>query len=435
MGSLPDLQRDRLAFVSQMAAQYGDIVSYRIGPTRLFQVNHPEGVQHILQRNHANYTKDTRAIGLVRLIGGNGLFTSEGDFWLRQRRLMQPGFHRQRLAGFAGLMTDAAEQMGKNWAAAVQAGRPVSVAQDMVQLTLGVVVKALFSTDISADALAISEALTFLLGDITFRFDRMWYPPPSVPTPHNRQFRRALRALDESVYRIIRDRKEGRSGGADLLAMLMEAADEETGARMSDAQLRDEVVTIMVAGHETTANALHVGLAPAFGESGSRRPDCTRRWMQCRATDRLVEDLARLSYTRMVFEETLRLYPPVWLFDRKAIADDEICGYRVRAGDTVILSPYVTHRLPEFWEAPNQFEPERFEPGQVNRRIRYAYFPFGGGPRQCIGNNFALMEGTLVLATLARRFRLRPVAGHSVVPRPLAALRPSELVMRPEARS
>jgi cytochrome P450 len=331
-------------------------------------------------------------------------------------------------------MTDAAERMGKNWAAAVQAGRPVSVAQDMVQLTLGVVVKALFSTDISADALAISEALTFLLGDITFRFDRMWYPPPSVPTPHNRQFRRALRALDESVYRIIRDRKEGRSGGADLLAMLMEAADEETGARMSDAQLRDEVVTIMVAGHETTANAL----AWAW-HLLSENPEAEGRLhaeVDAIQGDRpAVEDLARLSYTRMVFEETLRLYPPVWLFDRKAIADDEICGYRVRPGDTVILSPYVTHRLPEFWEAPNQFEPERFEPGQVNRRIRYAYFPFGGGPRQCIGNNFALMEGTLVLATLARCFRLRPVAGHSVVPRPLAALRPSELVMRPEARS
>lgn len=426
LGSVGGIYRDPLRFVLDLARDHGEVARYRVAHMRMYQVNHPAGVQRILHDNHRNYSKDVATFGTLRLIVGNGLFTSDGGFWLRQRRLMQPAFHRRRVAAFGDLMTDTTLAMLERWRPRVAMGQPLDMAAEFMRLTLEVVTRALFSTSVEQEVARIGQAITTLLNDVTFRFVFPFYPPLRVPTPRNRRFLAARATLDGIVYGIIAGRRREPGEHDDLLAMLMEARDEETGEGMSDEQLRDEVITLFIAGHETTANALtwagyllstHVEVgrrlrAEVDGTLGGHVPT--------------VADLPRLAYTRMVIDEAMRLYPPVWVTDRRAVEADVVCGYRIPAGATVSISPYVTHHDPAFWENPEGFDPERFAPERSAGRPQYAYFPFGSGPRQCIGKGFALMEMTLVLALLAQRHELHLVPGRRVEPLAMGTLRPRD---------
>ncbi len=423
-GSMADLQRDRLKFATDLALNYGDVAMFRMGPLPLYMVYHPNGIRHVLVDNKRNYTKDTPVFGLLKGLLGNGLLLSEGEFWLRQRRLMQPMFHRERIAGFGRIMTGAAQKALESWQPAAAEGRVVDISREMMRLTLDVACRSLFSMDIMGKASAIARSVDLVLEDFIFRFDHPFYPPANVPTLRNRRYRAAVAELDRIVYGMIAARKGAVEQPGDLLSLLMEARDEETGEAMTDKQMRDELVTLLIAGHETTANALTWALYLL-----STHPDVERR-LHAEIETVLgghapeAADLPKLEYTRMVVDETMRLYPPAWITNRMTVADDAVCGYRIPKGATISICPYVTHRLPEFWENPEGFDPERFTLEKVKARPMFAYFPFGGGPRMCIGKNFALTEAPLVLATILQRCRLDLCPGREVRKRPLVTLRP-----------
>ena len=418
MGSMRDFQRDSLGFIEEVALRHGDVVRYRMATMWWHQVNHPEGVRRVLQENNHNYPKSDLTASILRPVAGEGLFISEGKTWLRQRRLMQPAFHRQKIAAFGELMTNAAQKMMGRW------DHRIDAAAEMTRLTLDVATDALFHAHVGGEPTTIARAVSTLLAEINYRFQVPFYPPINVPTPRNRRMRHAIRTLDRAMYDIIEQRRRDGEEGDDLLSMLMAARDEETGAAMSDRQLRDEVITLFIAGHDTTANALTwtFYLLATHPEADERL-----RAELDEVLDGAVPafaDLPKLPYSRMVIEEAMRLYPPAWITDRQAVKEDEILGHRIPAGGHVIISPYVTHRLPTLWENPDNFDPGRFSPEKISTRPRYAYFPFGGGPRQCIGKGMALMEAHLILATVMQRYRLRLAADQPVEPEPTVTLRP-----------
>jgi cytochrome P450 len=423
LGSMPAFLDDSLGYLRRVAQDYGDVVRYRVAHMTWYQVNHPEGIARILQENNRNYGKGALTLGILRPVAGNGLFLSEGEFWLRQRRLMQPTFHHRHVAAFGTMIVDATQAMLDRWQAHANEGQPRDIMREMSGLTLDVVSRALFSTPAGYDA-GVAQAIATLVEDIGYRFAVPFYPPPRVPTPRNRRHRAALGALDRAIYGIIAARRRGDTAGDDLLGLLMGVRDEDTGQGMSDQQLRDEVITLFVAGHETTAVALAWAchLLAAHPEAAERVQAEQTGVLGDRAA--AAADLPRLPYARMVIDETMRLYPPAWITNRQAIADDEVCGYHIPAGAVVLVSPYVMHRHPAYWEQPERFDPERFAPERSAGRPHYAYFPFGGGPRQCIGKGLALMEAQLILAAVAQRFRLRHVPGHNVEPHALVTLRP-----------
>ncbi len=422
-GSLFDVQRDSLAFLQSVTSRYGDIVRYRVGWVRSYLITHPDYVRHVLQENHKNYSKNIYSFKMLRWVTGNGLITSDGAFWLRQRRLMQPAFHRQRIAALGPLMTGAADAMAQRWEETAH-GAAFDVADEMMRLTLQIVGEALFGTNLSEQATQVGRSFSVLNEQVMQRFQSMGILPPLLPTARDRAFRAAQHSLDAVVDQIIQERRRSTEDRGDLLSMLMLAHDEDTGEQMSDRQLRDEVKTLMLAGHETTANLLtwawyllaehpaveqrlHAELARVLG---GRLPT--------------MSDLPHLPYTRMVIDETLRLYPPAPVVPRMVINDDVIGGYRIPAKSAVVVSIYTLHRNPAFWPDPNTFDPERFSAEQSHDRPRFAYVPFGGGPRQCIGNSFALTEAHLILATVAQRFRLRIAPGFAPMPEALITLRP-----------
>jgi cytochrome P450 len=422
LGSLREVQREPLELMRAGFREYGDIVCFRFGATRAFLLAHPDHIRHVLHDNHRNYDKHNIDYAMLRRLLGNGLLTSDGAFWRRQRRLMAPMFHRQRVAGFCNLMVASTLEMLERWEVLARGGEPFDVAAEMARLALAIVAKALFSTDVSGDAEAIGAALTEVnrqLGEFSL-LDVFWM----IPTPRKRRFRAAVRTLDQVVGKIIDQRRRSTHRNQDLLSMLLEAVDEETNEGMTPRQVRDEVLTLLLAGHETTANALAWTwyLLSQNPEAENKLHDEIAGVLGERAPNGL--DLPRLPYTRMVIEESMRLYPPAWAISRNTIGDDEIGGYRVPRKTSIIISSFVTHRHPAFWEAPERFDPERFSPERSAGRPNFAYLPFGGGPRICIGNGFAMTEAQLVVATVAQRYRLRLVPGHPVELHPLITLRP-----------
>ena len=423
LGSARDLQRDTLAFVQALAAQ-GDVVRYRFVVWSSLFVNHPDFIRHVLQENNRNYDKHIPSIQFLKTVVGNGLLTNEGAAWLHQRRLIQPAFHRQRIAAFGALMTSAATAMLDRWDACSAGAEPLDAATEMMGLTLRVVGQALFGTDVSDDVERVGRAFTTVNEYLT----RAAYQPllmvPGLPARGKLRFQAARRELDRVVYQIIERRKRQPAERDDLLTMLLHVRDDETGAAMSDRQLHDEVITLLIAGHETTAVALtwawHLLAAHPDAESQLHAELDAVLGGRVPTTD----DLPALPYTRMVIEETLRLYPPAWAILRRAMGEDHLGPYRVQAGMAIFISPYAIHRHPAFWDHPEVFDPERFSSECSAGRPHFAYLPFGGGPRLCIGNTFALTEAQLILATVAQRYRLRPVPGHDVMPNPLVTLRP-----------
>lgn len=422
VGVLPGFRRNALATLLAATREHGDAVRIDLGAQRFTLLSHPDHVRHVLQQNHGNYVK---GYDKLRVLLGNGLVLNEGQSWLRQRRLMQPAFHRRRIARFTEVVTAETEEMLGRWHARPSGGQPLDVAREMTRLTQGIIVKTMFGSDVGQEGEKIARAFDVALSGINLRFLLpLWFG--KLPVPANRRFEHALATLDGAVHRIIYERRrETQDDGADdLLSMLMEARDEETGEGMSDRQLRDEVMTVYLAGHETTAMALSWCWYLLSKNPESARK--VREEVALVAGDGVlgVEHLPNLVRTRMVVDETLRLYPSAWLLSRRAIEDDQVGPYRVPAGSMLFVSPFVTHRRSDLWENPEGFDPERFDPGKGDGGPRYAYFPFGGGPRQCIGNNFALMEATLVVASVARRYRLDLVPGREIKVRERGSLVP-----------
>ena len=411
--------RQRLRFLQELRERYGDLVTLPtvLGPWTL--VFHPDGVRHVVQENHFNYRKGGISNQVLSLTLGNGLLTNNGESWLHQRRLIQPVFHRQRIAAFGRLMTESALAWIEE--TNIDAQQPLDLFQEMSGLTLTIVGKALFGTDM----LAHKERLFQASSTINHLEAQSLYVPGllSLPTPQRRRLYEARTTLYTVVDALIDKRREI-STESDLLTMLLQARDEETGEGMTVSQVRDEVLTLLGAGQETTANALcwTFLLLSQHPDIEARLREEYQQVLGGRAAQ--MEDLPRLPLTRMVLEESMRLYPPAWAFARYAIAEDEIGGYTIPKGAYVLLFPATTHRHPDFWERPDVFDPERFSPERTAGRHRFAYFPFGGGPRVCIGNQFALTEAQLILATILPRYQFRFLPGVALVPEPLITLRP-----------
>ncbi len=419
LGALFDLQRDPLTFLMRTAREFGPVAQFRVGPRRVMMLTDPAHIEHVLKDRNTNYGKQTRGFQKLRLALGQGLLTSEGELWRTQRRIAQPAFHRERIAHFAKVMVEETETRMREW----QDGTQLDLASEMMALTLRIIARTQFSADFSEKLQkTIGDAVTTINVDLIER--TLSFPdfPLYLPTPANRRLKRALGILNELIFKEIERRRGREEELTDLLSMLMQARDEH-GQPMTVEQLRDEFVTMTVAGHETTANAM----AWTFYLL-SRHPQVARRLKEELAglSDRpRFEDLPSLTYTRAVVQESMRLYPPVWVLARNAIEDDVIGGYSVRAGTILMLPPYVVHRNPHFWKNPEGFDPERFMT-EDPARPRFAYFPFGGGPRQCIGMSFAMMEAQLILATIAQKFELEVAPGFQPLAQPLITLRPRD---------
>lgn len=423
-GDLQAVRHSPLHALCRVSQRYGDVFQYPVGFWTVYVVTAPAGVKHILQDNNRNYSKETFQYHLLGLVTGNGLLSSEGAFWLRQRRLAQPAFHRQRLHRLSYLTTAATRRMLDRWDGIAARGEPLDIDGEMMRLTLEIVGTALFSVDLSDAADALSRATMATLDHVARRARFPLAPPPRVPTPGNRRFVAAVRTLDDAIFALIRARRRTPDMHDDLLAMLMAARDAETGEGMTDRQLRDEIITFLIAGHETVASALVwawylLSLHPAVERTLHTEIDGA-------LADRTptMDDLSRLPYTAMMVDETLRLYPPSWISTRRTIHEDAIDGRRIPANALIVMSPYVTHRRAACWPNPEGFDPERFTPQAVAARPRFAYFPFGGGPHLCIGNTFALVESQLIVATVAQRYRLALIPGQRIEVAPLVTLRP-----------
>lgn len=425
LGSALELQRDTLGFLAGVARRYGDVSRIKLGPANFVFLSHPEQVEEILVTRNREFPKEP--VERIRhtndyLLFGLGLLTSSGDFWLRQRRLAQPAFHRQRIAAYAEAMTRHATEMVASW----RPGQSLDIHTAMMDVTLRIVTETLFGASSAVDARIVGAALGTVMDLVADQLAQPFPIPSAVPTPGNLRFRRAVRQLDGVVERIIAERRASGEDRGDLLSMFMCARDDD-GSAMNDRQLRDEAITMFLAGHETTALALSWTFLLL-----SRHPEVEARLAAELAEvlgDRTptLADLPRLAYTNLVLKESMRLFPPAWTVStRVAARDTTVGGYRVPAGTAVMVSQWVTQRDPRWFGEPEQFRPERWENGLEQRIPRFAYFPFGGGPRLCIGQSFALMEAALILATIAGRFRVAVEPNWRVTPQPSITLRPKE---------
>ena len=435
LGSLLDIQRDSLGFYLDCWRQYGDVARFRlVGHTAWHLVSHPDDIDYVLRANGQNYRKMVTNNTLRRVVG-EGLLMSEGETWLRQRRLMTPAFHGRLLGNLSPIMVNAAKSLAHDeWRAYAQSGQPFDVGAEMTRLTLQIMLQTLFSTHLGAQADMLQSALNVVREYIDYKYAHVLSLPLSVPTRLNRRFLEACETLDSIIYSIIAGRHRNGLDMGDLLSTFLLTRGEE-GAGMSDRQVRDEILTLIVAGHETTATALTWTWYLL-----TQHPECERQ-LQAELAQVLawraptVGDLPRLPYTKMVIDEAMRLYPPAWAIGRIAKGEDEIRGYHIPANSYVLILPYVTHRRADLWDEPEKFDPQRFAPERVARVPRFAHLPFGGGPRQCIGNNFAMLEAQLLLATLAQHFQFELVSGAQVEPEPSVTLRPrSQVMVRLHAR-
>ncbi len=420
-GSARELVRAPHRFFLQLTRDYGDVVQYRAAPEPAFLVNHPDFAKHVLVSNGRNYNKDTYLNKyMLESVTGQGLLTSENPLWRKQRRLIQPAFHRHNLANFANLMCDAASQMLVQIERYAAQAEPFDIANEMMRLTLDIVTRALFGYNINQQATAIGEAVNTLI---------------EIAKPRRRKFQETLKYLDEVVFSIIDQRRqEPGNGRHDLLDMLLQARYEETGERMRDRQIRDEVMSLLIAGHETTANTLSwmwylLGQHPAVVEQVEAE---LARVLNGRFPT--LADFPNLIYTNKVIKESMRLYPSAWSISRRALEADIIGGYHIPARSIVALSPYTLHRHPAFWPNPEQFDPERFTPEQEANRRHFAYIPFGGGTRKCIGDQFALMESMIVLPMTLQRFRLCLILNQPIEEHALVTLRPKPGILMTAAK-
>ena len=420
MGNAFEPRGDPIGYFTKCFREYGDIVFLRFLGVPMCLLNRPDCIESVLVTQHNNFekSKDYRAL---RRVLGNGLLTSEGEFWRRQRKLVQPAFHQERIAAYTEVMVAYTERMLASW----KDGQGLDVHEAMMRLTLDIVAKTLFDTDVSREAEDVGAALQFLMGKFMRQAAFAFLLPDSIPIPTTRGLRRAVGQLDKVIYEIIRRRRASGTMSGDLLSVLLQAQDDE-GLGMTDRQLHDEIMTLFLAGHETTANALSwtwllLGQHPEVEEKlveelqsvlGGRAPTASV--------------LPRLTYTEMVLREAMRLYPPVWVIGRRALAPFRLGNYELPAETNVVMSQLITHRDAKYFPEPERFDPDRWRPNDPRNLAlpRFAYFPFGGGPRVCIGAGFSMMEAVLLLATIAQNFKLTLVPGQTIEKLPSVTLRP-----------
>jgi cytochrome P450 len=409
--------RDPLRFLEEGAAQYGDAVRHRFGPRQVFIFRHPEQVRAVLVTRQRDFIKGG-ASPWFKAVAGLGLFTSEGELHRRQRRLAHPSFQPARINRYASVMSEYAMRHRERWAD----GQVLDINEEMRELAMEIVSKAIFDTDVEAEAHEIGTALTTIMR-LFPRYAAAARYTLWLPSAKKSRLKQAKSRLDATIYRIIEERRRRGANGADFLSTLMNARDE-SGNGISDTQLRDELVTLFIAGHETAANALTWTwyLLATHPEVERKLHDEIDSVLSGRPPD--AEAVPHLPYTEQVFSEALRLYPPLWVFGRRAIRDTEIGGYAVPEKTVVLVSPYLTHRDPRFFEHPLAFRPERWTPEMKASLPKFAYFPFSGGARQCLGDSFGWLEASLTISTVAQKWRMRLVEGHPVEPHPLATLRP-----------
>jgi cytochrome P450 len=423
VGVLPELVRDGPELCARaMRANPRSVVRLRVGPASIYVVHHPDHVQHVMVENNRNYWKGP-AFNRASFLFGRGLVMNEGESWLHRRRLISPAFSHARVAGLVPIMAQVVRRKADAWDAAMRAGRPVEMVHEMMTITLEVIARTMFSSGVTdADVRRMADAFAPILRHIGLRFGTFSLPE-RFPLPGTAKTNAAVARLEEIVRRVVAERRASGERPDDLLSMLLDARDAESGEPMSDHQLRDEVLTTLFGGYEATADSLawtwHL-LARHPDADAHLRGEVDAVMADDAPT---VEELGRMDYTRRVIMESMRLYPPFWWNLRAARQDDEVGGTRIPAGATVLLVTYATHRHPEFWDDPERFDPGRFLPEAVAKRHRHAYVPFGTGQRACVGRHLAMLETPLVLAMLARRFRPLPVPGRPVAYRAEASLR------------
>lgn len=414
------LVRNPLEHFVRLAREHGDVVHVRMGREHIYLLSHPDAVREVLVSNQRNFKKG-RALERARLMLGDGLLTSEGDVHLRHRRMIQPEFHRQHIARYAETMVEVARARTSTW----REGAAVDMHKEMSAVALSIASQTLFGADVGHESDEIGAALEATFGT----FMRTFYMPFGdlvlrLPIPSSRRFWQGAERVRVTVNRLIAERRASGEDRPDLLSLLLRARDSEGDGRgLTDDEVRDEVMTFFLAGHETTANALTWSwyLLAQHPEVADR---IVAEVATCGSDPLGADDVGRLPYTRMVFSEVMRLYPPAWTVARRALGDCIIGGYRIPANGLAVTSQYVVQRDPRWWPDPDRFDPERWRPDVAAERPKFSYFPFGGGARMCIGEHFAWMEGILVLATIARRWRAGLVAGAKVVPHPTITLRP-----------
>jgi cytochrome P450 len=410
--------RDPLAFFSNLARTYGDIVLYKMAGEQLFLVSDPQHIKDILVTHNRTFMKG-RGLQRSKRLLGEGLLTSEGAFHLRQRRLMQPAFHRDRIAGYGRTMVEHADRMRGTWTD----GATLDIAREMNRLTLNIVGKTLFDADIESQAVEVGEALSGVMDTFWVMMLPFADLLERLPVPKLRRARMARGRLDAIIYRMIADRRASGRDHGDLLSMLLTAQDEDDGGVMTDRQVRDEAMTIFLAGHETTANAMTWTwyLLGGAADVEAKMHDEIDRVLQGRLPT--MADIPSLPYVERVVTEAMRLYPPAWIIGRRALAEYRIGPYLAPSGALILVSPYIVQRDARYYPDPERFHPDRWTPEFRATLPKFAYFPFGGGPRQCIGESFAWMELILLVATIAQQWRMRLVPGHPVVPQPVVTLR------------
>lgn len=422
--SLTLLRDDTLGFLKKIVDQYGDFIQFKAGPINAYIISHPDLIQHVLQDNNRNYTKDTFQYNGLSKVTGRGLLTSDGDLWFKQRRRMQPAFHRQRINAFGQLMVDATQRRVNGW----QVGETIDIDREMMELALEILGKALLGVDLRTEAPALTSAVLVALDHVVHSFKSPDILPGFIKTERRKKFKEAMITLDAAVQEIIDYHRKEHQGNVDaqsLLDVMLYSMDDE-GNTMSDQQVRDELITILIAGHETVASALTWACYLL-----ASNPDAENKLNQ-ELTNVLggrvptIEDVSALDFTKRAFDEALRIYPPAWIVTRKAVGDDVIAGETIPSGSLIVISLTTTHMNEAFWDQPQRFNPDRFLPENSKQRPKYAYLPFGGGPRLCIGNSFALLEGPLVLAAIYQKYRLRMIEGYQVKVDALVTLRPQD---------
>ena len=421
LGVMPEMVSDMLGLFTRTTREHGGIAQFKLLNKSYLLVTNPDYVKYILQDNYKNYVRG-RSVETGRVLLGNGLPLIDGDFWLRERRMLQPAFHRERLAKLVDTITAVIDTFMQDWSGKAKQDQILDLDDEMMRLTLTAIIKSMFSSPIDDRIPSLSHAFQVASRFMLWRSQQMFQLPLSVPLPRHVEYKRALNVLNEIIFPLV---AEGRDHPKDdLLSMMLAMRDADTGEGLSDRQARDEVVTIFFAGHETTAATMSWAFYLL-----SQHPEVEERLrleLQTVLNGRTptFTDLPGLVYMQQVMNEVLRLYPAAYLFAREAIVDDVLDGYPIPAKTLIFISPFVGHRDPNYWAEPDRFDPGRFEPEQTASRPRHVYYPFGEGPHVCIGNNLALMEMQLILAMALQRFRLRLVPDHPIALNPEATLRP-----------
>ena len=423
VGSLPQLIKNPFGYLKQAQETYGDIYNLNLGISKMLIVNHPRQMQYILVDNAQNYRKGGAMWDAIRAMLGNGLVVSEGSFWMRQRRMMNPQFHRQRLAALNDLMVSAIKEALDTWEESAN-GSEFNVAPAFSELTMKVITRTLFGTGLDQEEMdrvskAMNYALTYIIQAIVLNSLPSW-----MPAPGKKEYEQSIKQIDETVYRIIADSRKDKGESNHFMAMLLDMVDDETGEGMTDEQLRDEVTTLFLAGYETTS----IALSWAW-DLLTHHPDVMDKLqaeVDAALGDRLptFADLMKLPYSRMIIQETLRIRPAAWQLPRTAVEDDEIDGYQIPAGTTITGLIYMCHFHPAEWDNPDVFDPERFRSEKSEKRHKFAYMPFGAGQRKCIGMDFALLEAQLALAMVAQRYKLTKATENMAEPQLSTTLRP-----------